>query len=134
MMRVIQISQTCCSRTIGRTAFVLGLFDRSTPLVFCEALWCSGYSTLAFGSVRHGFESEHRLFSHHSASISLQQAEITDEVLTGLFSSSTAVVHSASYSPGRANRVAAYHGGSAAGFTQRSRKSFAYLYSSFPIR
>jgi len=28
--------------------------------------------------------------------ISLQQAEITDEVLTGRFSSSTAVVHSAS--------------------------------------
>jgi len=25
-------------------------------------------STLAFGSVGHGFESEHRLFSHHGAS------------------------------------------------------------------
>jgi len=32
-----------------------------------EALWCNG-STLAFGSVGHGFESEHRLFSHHTAS------------------------------------------------------------------
>jgi len=40
--------------------------------------------------------------------ISLQQAEITGEVLPGRFSSSTAVVHSASYPPGRANRVAAY--------------------------
>jgi len=38
----------------------------------------------------------------------LQQAEITGEVLTGRFSSSTAVVHSASYPPGRANQVAAY--------------------------
>jgi len=57
-------------------------------------------STLAFGSIGHVFESEHRLFS--------QQAEITGEVLTGRFSSSTAVVHSASYPPGRANRVAAY--------------------------
>jgi len=47
-------------------------------------------STLAFGSIGHGFESEHRLFSHHSAS------------------ASTAVVHSAGYPPGRANRVAAY--------------------------
>jgi len=29
-----------------------------------EALWCSGRgSTLAFGSIGHGFESEHRLFS-----------------------------------------------------------------------
>jgi len=25
-------------------------------------------STLTFGSIGHGFESEHRLFSHHSAS------------------------------------------------------------------
>jgi len=25
-------------------------------------------STLAFGFISHGFESEHRLFSHHSAS------------------------------------------------------------------
>jgi len=68
------------------------------------ALWCSGYSTLAFGSIGHGFESEHRLFSHHS--ISLQQAEVTGVVLTGRFSSSPAVVHSTSYPPGKANRVA----------------------------
>jgi len=40
--------------------------------------------------------------------ISHQQAEITDEVLTGRFSLSTAVVHSSSYPPGKANRVAAY--------------------------
>jgi len=39
--------------------------------------------------------------------ISLQQAEIAGEVLTGRISSSTAVVHSAGYPPGRANRVAA---------------------------
>jgi len=60
----------------------------------------------AIGSIGHGFESAHRLFSHYSAS--LQQAEITDEVLTGRFSTSTAVVHSASYPLGMANRVAAY--------------------------
>jgi len=35
--------------------------------------------------------------------MSLQQAEITGEVLTGRFSSSTAVVHSASYPPGKAH-------------------------------
>jgi len=34
----------------------------------CEALWCIVGSTLAFGSIGHGFESEHRLFSHRSAS------------------------------------------------------------------
>jgi len=51
-------------------------------------------STLAFGSIGHEFESEQRLFSHQGASAS-KQAEITDEVLTGRFSSSTAVVRSA---------------------------------------
>jgi len=40
--------------------------------------------------------------------ISLQQAEITDELLTVRFSSSIAVVHSDSYPQGMANRVAAY--------------------------
>jgi len=45
---------------------------------------------------------------HIIHTISLQQAEITDEVLTGRFSSLTAAVHSASYHPGKANRVAAY--------------------------
>jgi len=39
----------------------------------------------------------------HIISISLQQAEITAKVLTGRFGSSTAVVYSASYPPGRAN-------------------------------
>jgi len=45
-----------------------------------------------------------------SWSISLQQAEIIGEVLTGRFSSSTAVVHSAlaTLRGGRLNRVAAY--------------------------
>jgi len=38
--------------------------------------------TLAFGFIGHVFESEHRLFSYHSA-LALQQAEITGEVLTG---------------------------------------------------
>jgi len=38
----------------------------------------------------------------HIMCISLQQAEITNEVLIGRFSSS-AVVHSASYCPGMAN-------------------------------
>jgi len=44
----------------------------------------------------------------HIIGISLQQAEITGEVLTERFSSSIVVVHSASYPPGKANRVAAY--------------------------
>jgi len=35
--------------------------------VILEILWFSG-RTFAFGSIGHGFESEHRLFSHHSAS------------------------------------------------------------------
>jgi len=43
-------------------------------------------STLVFGSIGHGFKSEHRLFSHHGASASLQQAEITGEVLIGVSS------------------------------------------------
>jgi len=51
-------------------------------------------STLAFGSIGHGFESEHRFF--RSWCFSLQLAEITAEVPTGQFSSTTAVFHSAS--------------------------------------
>jgi len=65
-------------------------------------------STLAFGSMGHGFESEHLLFSHHGASASSKLRSLHGEVFTGRFSSSTAVVHSASYPPGRANRIAAY--------------------------
>jgi len=34
-------------------------------VVLYVGLWCS---TRAFGSIGHGFESEHRLFSHHGAS------------------------------------------------------------------
>jgi len=64
-------------------------------------------STLAFGSIGHGFRNRAPLI-FTSWCISLQQAEITGEVLTGRFSSSTTVVHSASYPPGRANRIAAY--------------------------
>jgi len=50
----------------------------------CEALWCSG-SALAFGSIGHGFESEHRLFSHLSASAfsklrSLAKCSLDDSV------------------------------------------------------
>jgi len=66
-------------------------------------------STLAFGSIGHGLWA--RIWApliFTSWCISLQQAEITGEVHTERFSSSTAVVHSASYPPGRANRVAAY--------------------------
>jgi len=42
-------------------------------------------STLAFGSIGHGFESEHRLFSHHSASAfsklkSLAKCSLDDSV------------------------------------------------------
>jgi len=38
----------------------------------------------------------------------VQPVEITDEVLTGRYSSLTAVVHSASYPLEKANRVAVY--------------------------
>jgi len=38
----------------------------TTRFTRCGALWCS--STLAFGSMGHGFGSECRLFSHHDAS------------------------------------------------------------------
>jgi len=50
------------------------LFDYSmclwidSHLAPCGALWYNGYITLAFGFIGHGFESEHRLFSHHRAS------------------------------------------------------------------
>jgi len=42
-------------------------------------------STLAFGSIRHGFENEHRLFSHHAASAfsklrSLAKCSLDDSV------------------------------------------------------
>jgi len=58
--------------------------------------------------------------------MSLQQAEITGIVLTEQYSSLPAVVHSASYPPGKANRVAVVSG-SDTGLTNLSRKSFAYI-------
>jgi len=65
--------------------------------------------TLAFGSLIRSWVRIRAPLIFTSRGISLQQAEITGEVLTGRFSSSTAAVHSASYPPGRAiNRVAAY--------------------------
>jgi len=90
-------------------------------------------STLAFGSLGHGFESEHRLFSHHGASAfsklrSLRSAHWTIQFVDCCSSLSY------SYPPGKANRVAARTSGSAAELTQRTRKSFAYTGSSFPIR
>jgi len=71
--------------------------------------WRSGVveSTLAFASIGHGIESEHRLFLHHDASASSKLRSLAKCSLDDS-SSSTAVVHSASYPPGRANRVAAY--------------------------
>jgi len=50
----------------------------------------------------------HLLFyagTHAIVGTSLQQAEITGEVLTARFSSLTAVVHSASYPPGDRGRI-----------------------------
>jgi len=74
-------------------------------------------------------------YFHIIQCIRLEQAKITDVVLTGRFSSSPVVVHSASYPPGKANRAAAYQW-QFCGLTQRSRKSFAYIHynSSFLIR
>jgi len=59
-------------------------------------------STLAFGSIGHGFESEHRLFSHHGASAFSKLRSLAKCSLD------YSVSHSASYPQGRANRVAAY--------------------------
>jgi len=39
-------------------------------------------STLAFGSIGHGFESEHHLFSHHGASAFSKLRSLHGEVLT----------------------------------------------------
>jgi len=51
-------------------------------------------STLAFGSVDHEFEPEQRLFF---------TSQFISGVFTGRFRSSTAVVQSASYPPGKDN-------------------------------
>jgi len=87
------------------------LFDNWTRLkvdgLSGGALWCIVGSTHAFGSIGLGLKSEHRLFSHHIY-IYIVHHEITGEVLTGQFCSSTAIAHSAIYHPGRWNRVAAY--------------------------
>jgi len=107
------------------------ILKQMAPLVTVGRCGVVG-STLAFGSVGHRVRLRAPL-NFTSQYISLQQAEITGEVLTGRFSSSTAVVHSASYPPGTANRVAAYQW-VCWGLTQRSRQSFAYTGSSFPIR
>jgi len=61
-------------------SFTKELLDK----INCEALWCSG-STLTFESIGHGIESEHRLFSHHSASAfsklrSLAKCSLDDSV------------------------------------------------------
>jgi len=63
------------------------------PVLNSGALWCSGI---------------HRSWAPLIFASSLQQTKITGVVLTGRFSSLTAVVHSASYPPEKANRVAAY--------------------------
>jgi len=55
-------------------------------------------------------------------------------VLTGRFSSSTAVVHSASYAPGKANRVAAYQWKCCGVNTAEQKKFCLHTGSSFPIR
>jgi len=67
-------------------------------------------STLAFGSIGHvmSWVRIRAPLIFVSWCISLRQAEITGEVLTGRFNSSTAVVHSANCSEERANWVAAY--------------------------
>jgi len=65
--------------------------------------------------------------------LSLQQAEITGEVLTRRFSMSISVVYSASYPPGRANRVAAYQWYCCGVNTAEQKKLCLYTGSSFPI-
>jgi len=69
------------------------------------ALWCSVWHTRF--QIQE-FESEHRLESHHSASAFSELRALVLKVHIGRYSSLTDVVHSASYLPGKANRVAAY--------------------------
>jgi len=73
-------------------------------------------STLAFAFKGHRFESEYRLFSHHG---SLAISKLRSPAKCSLDDSvRRLLVHSACYPPGKA---------SAAGLTQRSRTSFAYI-------
>jgi len=82
-------------------------------------------STLAFGSIGNGFESEHRLFSHHGASPfsklrSLVKCSMDDSVRRLLKFTQLVTL--------RVGRIEYQHTrGSAAGLTQWSRKSFAYI-------
>jgi len=64
------------------------------------ALWCSG-------SKGRGFESEHRLFSHYSASAFSKLRSLTLCSLDTIQFVACYIVHTASYPPGKANRVAA---------------------------
>jgi len=75
----------CCNRVVYARMY------RSTACSY-ELVMCCGVvgSTLAFGSIGRGFESEHRLFSHHSASAfsklrSLAKCSLDDSVRRLLF-------------------------------------------------
>jgi len=58
---------------------------RSASREWRGALWCIVGSARAFGSIGHGFDSKHRLFSHHCASAfnklrSLSKCSLDDSV------------------------------------------------------
>jgi len=50
-------------------------------------------NTLAFGSIGHGFESEHRLFSHHGASAFSRTGAVGSISLSPLYPSLTIDLH-----------------------------------------
>jgi len=65
-------------------ATIIGIDDAVVFVAIARRYGVVG-STLAFGSIGHGFESEHRLFSHHSASAfnklrSLAKCSLDDSV------------------------------------------------------
>jgi len=65
-------------------------------------------STLASGSIGHGFESEHRLFSHHGESTFSKLRSLAKYTHWTIQFVDCCIVQSLSYPPEMANRVAAY--------------------------
>jgi len=90
--------------------------------------WCCGVvgSTLAFGSIGHGFESEHCLFSHHSASAFSKLRSLASAHWMIQFVDCCSSLSSLPSGEGESSSS-----GSAAGLTQRSRKGFAYTSRGF---
>jgi len=77
-----------CSNTSWYDMMIHCIYDTIRyDTIRYDMIWCRGVvgSTLAVGSIGHGFESEHRLFSHYSASAfsklrSLAKCSLDDSV------------------------------------------------------